>query len=104
MQTTVTARHCDIPETLRDRARTVLLRIAHYVRRPLESAVVFDTDADRPRAEVRLHVAHGELFVAKADGTDHRSALDRAELKLRRQVEKVFGRPPRSRREARQTL
>lgn len=102
MHTTITARHCDVPETLRERARTVLDRLAHLVRRPLESWATFDRDGARPVAELRLHVARGEHFIAKADGMDHRSALDRAEGKLRRQVEKAFGRPPRSRRTARQ--
>jgi ribosome-associated translation inhibitor RaiA len=101
MHTTITARHCDVPETLRERAETILHRLEHLVRNPLGSWVTFDRDGEQPVAEVRLHVSHGEHFVAKADGVDHRTALDRAEGKLRRQVEKVFGRP-RARRVPRQ--
>ncbi len=101
MQTTVTARHVEVTETLKQRALVVLQRIGRYVRRPLESSVVFDKDGSEAFAEVRLHVAHGEVFVAKSVDKDHRSALDRAEGKLRRQIEKVFGKPPRARRVAR---
>ncbi len=101
MQTTVTARHVEVTETLKERALVVLRRFARYVRRPLESSVVFDKDGKGAFAEVRLHVAHGEVFVAKSVAKNHKSALDQAESKLRRQIERVFGKPPRSRRVAR---
>jgi ribosomal subunit interface protein len=92
MQTTVTARHCEIPEALRERAVTVVERLGHLAPRPIESTVVFDTDGIHQTAEIRLHVARGEILVAKADGADHRTALDRAEAKLRRQVERISDR------------
>jgi ribosome-associated translation inhibitor RaiA len=44
-----------------------------------------------------LHVARGELLVARGEGDDHRTALDRAEEKLRRQLDKGSARPRRSR-------
>lgn len=92
MNTTITARHCEISDALRARAMTVVERVGHLAARPLESTVVFSTDGAQQVAELRLHVSHGEVFVARGDGPDHRSALDRAEEKLRRQVEKAFGR------------
>lgn len=104
MQTIVTARHVEIAEGLKKRALVVLQRMGRYARRPIESSVTFDKDGPEAFAEVRLHVAHGEVFVAKGTSKDHRSALDRAEAKLRRQVERVFGKPPRSRRVARHSL
>jgi glycosyltransferase involved in cell wall biosynthesis len=57
MQTTITARHCEIPDALRERARTVVQRLGGLTRRPIESAVVFDTDGGRSTAELRLYVA-----------------------------------------------
>ena len=39
----------------------------------------------------------GEVLVAKGEAEDHRTALDRAEEKLRKQVEKVSARPRRTR-------
>jgi len=106
MQKVVTARHVEIAANLKQRAVVVLERISRYVRGPIESSVTFDRDGHEAFAEVRLHVSHGEWFVAKSVATDHRSALDRAEAKMRRQIEKVFGRPPRTRqrRMARQSL
>ncbi|HEY3012504.1 MAG TPA: HPF/RaiA family ribosome-associated protein [Gemmatimonadales bacterium] len=97
MQTTITVRHCEISDALRERAITVLERLGNLAPRPVESTVVFDTDGIQQTAEIRLHVARGEILVAKGEGADHRSALDRAEDKLRRQVERVADRPRRAR-------
>ena len=97
MQTTITARHCEISETLREHARSVVDRLEALAHRPIESAVVFDTDGGKATAELRLHASRGELLVARGEGDDHRSALDRAEEKLRRQLDKVAPRSRRSR-------
>jgi len=99
MQTTITVRHCEIPEALLARARTVVERLGTFAHRPLESHVVFDTDGAARTAEIRLHAARGELLVARGEADDHRTALDRAEEKLQRQLEKdkALARPRRSR-------
>lgn len=97
MQTTITARHCEVAEPLRARAVTVVERLGNLAPRPMEMTVVFDTDGVRQTAELRLHVAHGEILVAKGAGPDHRSALDRAEEKLRRQLERASDRPRKGR-------
>ncbi|HET8623779.1 MAG TPA: HPF/RaiA family ribosome-associated protein [Gemmatimonadales bacterium] len=97
MQTTITARHCEIPDTLRERALAVTARLAALASRPLEAAVTFHADGLEQVVELRLHDSRGELFVATGAAGDHRTALDRAEEKLRRQLEKANGRPRRSR-------
>ena len=45
----------------------------------------------------RLHVPRGEVLIAKGEAEDHRTALDRAEDKMRKQLEKASARPRRSR-------
>lgn len=97
MQTTITARHCEIPDGLRQRAVTVVERLGKVTPRPMEMTVLFDTDGLEQTAELRLHVAGGETLVASGAGSDHRTALDRAEAKLRRQVERASERPRRVR-------
>ena len=97
MQTTITARHCEISDALRERALTVVERLGNFATRPIEATVVFDAEGVRRTAELRLHVARGEVLVAKAEAEEHRTALDRAEDKLRRQVEKASALPRRSR-------
>jgi ribosomal subunit interface protein len=93
MQTTITVRHCEIPDGLRERAITVMERLGKVTPRPMEMMVVFDTDGQRQTAELRLHLARGEILMAGGQAADHRTALDRAEEKLRRQVERVSDRP-----------
>ena len=97
MQTTITARHCEIPDSLRERARTVVEHLGTLAHRPIESSVVFDTDGQDATVELRLHVARGEVLVAHGEAADHRTALDRAEERLRRQLDKSGPRTRRSR-------
>jgi len=97
MQTTITVRHCEVPDALRQHARTVVERLGSVAARPMEMTVLFDADGPSQTAELRLHLANGEILLAKGAGADHRTALDRAEEKLRRQVERASGRPRRSR-------
>ena len=97
MQTTITARHVEISEPLRERAMTIVDRLGSIARRPVDMTVVFEADGLDRVAELRLHLAHGEILVARGDGPDHRTALDRAEEKLRRQVERASDVPRRSR-------
>ena len=96
MQTTITARHCEIPDALRERAAAVVDRVGSISSRAVEATVVFDEDGPSRTAEIRLHVTRGEVLVATGEADDHRTALDRAEEKLRRQLEKT-ARPRRSR-------
>ena len=84
MQTTITARHCDISDALRERALAVSDRLATFAPRPLEATFVFDEDGLQRVVELRLHVSRGEILIAKGEAADHRTALDRAEDKLRR--------------------
>ena len=97
MQTTITARHCEISDAIRERALAVVERLDNIATRPMEASVVFDTDGQQQTAELRLHLATGDLLVAGGEAADHRTALDRAEEKLRKQLEKASARPRRSR-------
>jgi ribosome-associated translation inhibitor RaiA len=63
----------------------------------MDMTVVFEAEGLDRVAELRMHLAHGEVLVARGDGPDHRTALDRAEEKLRRQVERASDLPRRSR-------
>ncbi|MGE0441046.1 MAG: HPF/RaiA family ribosome-associated protein [Gemmatimonadales bacterium] len=100
MQTTVTARHCEISAELTERARGVMERVGQYSPHALDASVVFDRIADGAQAEIRLHVRGGQVLVATAAESDHRTALDRAEDKIRRQLEKTVTQAKRGRRPA----
>lgn len=88
MRTTITARHCEIPDELRARARTLVERLAKIAARPHDARVIFADDHGAAAVELRLHTARGKVYVAKAQGDDHRSALDRAAQRVRRQLDK----------------
>jgi len=91
MQTTITARHCEISEELRQRAESVLQRLTALANRPVDGTVVFDVAPQVASVEIRIHISSGEVFVATGEDKDHRSALDRAEDKVKRQLDKSIG-------------
>ena len=94
MQTTISARHCEITDSLRERAEAVAARLEKISPHALEATIVFETEAHSQseqthKAEIRLHARGRKVLIGVADGADHRTALDRAEEKLRPQLEKA---------------
>ena len=67
LATTITARHCEIPAELRQRADEVCRRLGGQATRPLEAHVTFDVDGLEKTAELRLHSARGDVFVAHGE-------------------------------------
>lgn len=95
MQTTVTARHCDIPDDIRERARDMADKLARLAHRPQRMEILFDEGHQRRVVELRMRLPRGQTLVATAEETDFKSALDRAVEKLRTQLEKADPRPRR---------
>jgi ribosomal subunit interface protein len=89
MRTNITARHCEVSDELRSRTLAVVERLAGQVTRPVDATVVFDVAAQASTVEIRLLGSRGEQFIASGEDRDHRSALDRAEEKIRKQLEKA---------------
>jgi ribosomal subunit interface protein len=96
MKVTITARHGEIPDQLRQRAEEIVERLAKLAKRPTSAHVTFDLVHQRATAEVVLNAARGAVHVASADATDHRTALDRVAAKIRRQLDKEEVRPARA--------
>jgi ribosomal subunit interface protein len=88
MRMTITARHTEVSDDLRKRARDLVERLARVAPRPENAQVIFGDDHDVAVVELRLHVARGAVLVGRAEATDHRSALDRAAARVRRQLDK----------------
>ena len=88
MRTTITARHCDVAPDLRGRARALLERVGKLAARPHDGRVIFAEDHGEAVVEVRLHTARGKVYVGKALADDHRTALDHAMARVRRQLDK----------------
>ena len=98
MQTTITARHCEVTDALRERALAVTERLAQLSPHALDATVVFDAAPLAHSVEIRLHARGRKMLVGAGEGTDHRTALDRAEEKLRPQLEKAGRLRQRTRR------
>src|SRR5690606_22098253 len=86
MQTTITARHCEISDELRARAQEVVDRLAAVAQNPTEATVVFGVEGATQTAELRFHIPAREVLVASGEAQDHRSALDTAEARMRKQL------------------
>jgi len=98
MPITITARHCELPDQLRERAQEVAARLETRSGRPAEVDIIFDVDAGIPTVEILFRALRQDQLVAGGRGDDHRSALDQAEARLRRQLEKPGTRRQRGRK------
>jgi putative sigma-54 modulation protein len=98
MPITITARHCELTDLLRERAQEIADRLESRAGRPSDVSVLFDIEAGVPTAEVKFLATGEEPILAAGRGDDHRSALDQAEARLRRQLEKPGTRRLRSRK------
>jgi len=98
MKTTISVRHTEITEQLRTRAAEVAKRFEGLSPHALETTMVFDLEGVDHSVEIRLHARGGHVLVGNGTGPDHRTALDRAEDKVRRQLERDGGGARRARR------
>jgi ribosome-associated translation inhibitor RaiA len=96
MQINVTARHCEIDGALDERARSVAERVAAIALRPMDCTVLFDVEGQSSVAELRLRDARGET-IGRGEGENHRTALDRAEERMRRQLQAAASKAKSSR-------
>ncbi len=99
MRITITARHTKIDDDLRAHARDLVDKVAKLVRRPHHAQVIFTEDHGEAGVEIEVHVPRGRIHVAKAQGDDHRSALDAAIARVKRQLLDKK-QTPRARRQA----
>jgi ribosomal subunit interface protein len=80
----IAARHCDIPDSVRTRTEQQIPRLAKYEPRVSMAEVVFGEEKHVRKVEVILSVHGGEPVVARAEGGEFRSALDKVLERLSR--------------------
>jgi ribosomal subunit interface protein len=100
VQTTVTARHCEIPDDLRERALDNAAKLAKIAHRPTRMEILFDHDNNRRSVELKMWMPRGHILVAVGEAADFKTALDRAVEKLRAQLDKDDVRPARRKRQS----
>src|SRR5260370_4623552 len=86
MRITITARHTEIEEDLRALAKEVVEKVVKLVRRPHHAQVIFTEDHGEAGVEIEVRVPRGRVHVAKSLASDHRTALDAAIARVKRQV------------------
>ena len=96
MNVTISARHCEIPETLRAVTEERVHRLARYNPRLAAAEVTYEVERVNHGVEIRLGVDGEPPLVARGTGTDFRAALarglDRATRQLRRlRVRRIDG-------------
>ena len=99
MKITVTARHCEIDDELRERALGLIERAAKLAWRPQRAELVFDNDHKKQIVEIHLYMPRNNVHVASAEASDFRTALDRVVEKLRNQLDKLPSSPSSRRHE-----
>jgi len=98
MQTTITARHCEISDGLRERTQAIVDRLGSIAPRAMESTVVFDSEGTQQTVELRLHVAwRRDPGGARRGNRPSHGARTAPKERLRRQLERASTRPRRSR-------
>jgi len=80
----VAARHCDIPDSVRRRTEEQIARLAKYDSRVSSAEVVFEEEKRVRKVEVILSVDRGEPVVARGEGEEFRTALDKVVDRLGR--------------------
>jgi ribosomal subunit interface protein len=102
MRITITARHTDVDHDLRAHTKELVGKVAKLVRRPHHAQVTFTEDHGEAEVEIEVQAPRGRVHVAKSQGPDHRSALDTAIARVKRQL--LDGKEtPRVRRTARRS-
>lgn len=87
MQTTLSVRHGDVPESLKQYAIDEVNGLARYFERLVEADITLDQQGHRYIVEVRVHSTTDSHF-ASSEGNDFRTAIDDTTRKLRRQLKK----------------
>jgi len=95
MRITITARHTEIDDDLRAHTRDLVKKVAKLARRPHHAQVTLTEEHGEAGVEIEVHVPRGRIHVAKSQAADHRSALDLAIARIKRQIldEKETPRP-----------
>ncbi|HEY2388114.1 MAG TPA: ribosome-associated translation inhibitor RaiA [Candidatus Binatia bacterium] len=87
MEVSVTFRHIEATEALRQHAERRVERIAKYLHRPIDAHVVLSVTKRRHSAEITLN-ADRTTFSCKEETTDLYSAIDAAAARLEQQAKK----------------
>ena len=84
MRVQIAARHCDIPDTVRNRTEELLGKLSKYEPRLSGAEVVFEVEKHRKKVDAVLKVDREEPVVAKGEADEFKEALDQMVDRLSR--------------------
>jgi ribosomal subunit interface protein len=88
MEITITARHCTVPESIREQTSRLIQRMDRFEPHTISAAVLFEVEHADRIVETRMKVAKGPPLVARASGPTFRTALSRSVDRLERQLKR----------------
>ncbi|MCH7533353.1 MAG: ribosome-associated translation inhibitor RaiA [Gemmatimonadetes bacterium] len=88
MRIQITARHCNVPDTLLRRTEEQIQKLSRYDPRVGSAEVTYTEEKRSRKAEVVLHIHGAEPVVAHAEEREFRSALDKAIDRITRMLKR----------------
>lgn len=88
MNVSITARHCNISDSIRDRTTERMQKLTRYEPRLSSADVVFTTDGSMKLVEARVSFAGGPVTVGRGSADTFQMALDRTTDRLGRQLKR----------------
>ncbi len=84
MRVQIAARHCELPDSVRERTREHIERLDRYDPAVSAAEVVYEEIKHIKTVEVILSIDRADPVVATGEGEEFRSALDQVVNRLRR--------------------
>ncbi|MFC1575484.1 ribosome hibernation-promoting factor, HPF/YfiA family [Gemmatimonadota bacterium] len=76
MRVQITARHCELPDAIRERTEDQIGKLSRYQPRLAAAEVVFETEKHLKKVEAILSIDRREPVVASGAGPEFQGALD----------------------------
>jgi ribosomal subunit interface protein len=86
MRVKIAARHCEVPETIRNRTEQQLGKLSKYEPRLSGAEVTFEVEKHRKKVDAILKVDREEPVLAGGEGAEFREAVDQMIDRLSRML------------------
>ena len=84
MRVQIAARHCEVPDTIRERTEDQLGKLSKYDPSLSGAEVVFEVEKHMKKVDAVLSIDRSEPVVASGEGVEFREALDQMVDRLSR--------------------
>lgn len=88
MEISINARHCSVPDSIRNQTQIRLERLARFNPGAISATANFSAEGGQRQLELRLLVKGAAPLVGQGSGATFRTALDLAVARLERQLKR----------------